>query len=297
MTDQVSESVKLVYPLRLVLKVAGITSAAWYRKPKHGKEKARRGPRVVITDQALLDEVREEITRGHFIDEGYKKTWKRLKRRGIKVSKARVYRVMRANNLLSVTRLKPERKVNEHKGNIKTDLPNRMWGTDGKRFFTRQDGWCWFFGVVDHFNDEILGWYVNKSGSRFDALEPVRMSVLKVFGSLDQHVCNGTGIFLRTDHGSQYDSHDFQRELKFLGLQYSPSFVRSPQCNGIIERFHRILDEQVLDLYEFESLEEARKIIGHFIQEYNRHWLIHRLGLYSPLEYREAYEKRRKYAA
>jgi transposase InsO family protein len=57
------------------------------------------------------------------------------------------------------------------------------------------------------------------------------------------------------------------------------------------------LDEQVLDLYEFESLEEARKIIGHFIQEYNRHWLIHRLGLYSPLEYREAYEKRRKYAA
>ncbi|MBP6969328.1 MAG: IS3 family transposase [Prolixibacteraceae bacterium] len=141
MTDQVSESVKLVYPLRLVLKVAGITSAAWYRKPKHGKEKARRGPRVVITDQALLDEVREEITRGHFIDEGYKKTWKRLKRRGIKVSKARVYRVMRANNLLSVTRPKPGRKVNEHKGNIKTDLPNRMWGTDGKRFFTRQDGY------------------------------------------------------------------------------------------------------------------------------------------------------------
>ncbi len=70
MKDQVSESVKLVYPLRLVLKVAGITSAAWYRKPKHGKEKARRGPRVVITDQALLDKVREEITRGHFIDEG-----------------------------------------------------------------------------------------------------------------------------------------------------------------------------------------------------------------------------------
>ncbi len=43
--------------------------------------------------------------------------------------------------------------------------------------------------------------------------------------------------------------------------------------------------------------EKARKIIGHFIQENNRHWLIHRLGLYSPLEYREAYEKRRKYAA
>lgn len=96
---------------------------------------------------------------------------------------------------------------------------------------------------------------------------------------------------------SQYDSHDFQRELKFLGLQYSPAFVRSPQCNGIIERFHRTLDEQVLDLYEFESIEEARQIIGKFIQEYNQHWLIHRLGLTSPLEYREKHEKRRNYAA
>jgi len=67
--------------------------------------------------------------------------------------------------------------------------------------------------------------------------------------------------------------------------------------NGIIERFHRTLDEQALDLYEFESLEEARQIIGHFIQEYNRHWLIHRLGLCSPLEHREKHEKRREYAA
>jgi len=297
MKDQVKESVKLVYPLRLVRKVAGISSAAWYRKPKRHKEKARRGPRVVITDPALLDEIRKEITQGHLIDEGYKKTWKRLKGRGIIDCKESVCRIMRENNLLPVTRPKPARKANEHKGSIKTGLPNRMWGTDRKRSFTRQDEWCWFFSVADHLNDKIPGWHVNKRGSRFDALEPVRMSVLKVFGSPEQRVCNGIGIFLRTDHGSQYDSHGLQRKRKFLGLQYARAFVRSPQSNGITERFHRTLDDQAPDLYEFESLEDARKIIGQFIQEYNQHWLIHRLGLTSPLEYREKHEKRRIYAA
>lgn len=297
MKDQVSESVNLVYPMRLVLQVAGLTSAAWYRIPKHRTKKVKPGPKIRITDQELLDEIRKEITGGHFVDEGYKKTWKRLNRRGIKVCKERVNRVMRENNLLSATRPKPERKKNEHNGNIKTDLPNVMWGTDGKKFFTRQDGWCWFFGVIDHFNDEIIAWHANKSGSRFDALEPVRKAVQKVFGTLEEKVCTGIGLFLRTDHGSQYDSGDFQKELKFLGLQYSPAFVRSPQCNGIIERFHRTLDEQVFDLYVFESLEEARQFIGQFILEYNRHWLIHRLGLISPLEYRKKHEKKRKNAA
>ncbi len=123
------------------------------------------------------------------------------------------------------------------------------------------------------------------------------MAVMRTYGSLDQHVCKGIGLFLRSDHGSQYDSHDFQKELKFLGLNYSPAFVRSPQCNGIIERFHRTLDEQVFDLQVFESLEDARKTIGEFIGKYNQYWLIHRLGLNSPLEYREAHEERRGDAA
>ena len=39
-------------------------------------------------------------------------------------------------------------------------------------------------------------------------------------------------------NGSQYDSEDFQTELKFLGLAHSPAIVRNPECNGIIERFN-----------------------------------------------------------
>jgi hypothetical protein len=36
---------------------------------------------------------------------------------------------------------------------------------------------------------------------------------------------------------------DFQAEIKFLGIQPSPAFVRQPEGNGCIERFFRTLLE------------------------------------------------------
>lgn len=106
-----------------------------------------------------------------------------------------------------------------------------------------------------------------------------------------------TGLFLRSDHGSQYDSDDFQRELKFLNLSYSPAFVRSPQCNGIIERFHRTLNEQVFDLWLFDSLEQAQYVIAEFMNNYNHIWILHRLYLKTPVEYRKFLETKKGDAA
>ena len=196
MKDQVSETVKRVYPMSLILSVAGLSSAAYYRKKEPDSKKDRPGPKPTITDDQLLIEIRNEIRESPFLDEGYKKTWKRLQRRRIKASKERVNRVMRENNLLSVTRPKPERKVNNHTGSITTELPNRMWGTDGKKFYTQKEGWCWFFGIIDHFNDEIISWHASKSGNRFNAMEPLRTAVKKTYGSLEQNTCKGIGLFL-----------------------------------------------------------------------------------------------------
>jgi hypothetical protein len=47
-----------------------------------------------------------------------------------------------------------------------------MWGTDATRFYTERDGWCWFFGAIDHHLDEVVGWHTAKLGDRWAALEP-----------------------------------------------------------------------------------------------------------------------------
>ncbi|WP_286845421.1 integrase core domain-containing protein, partial [Proteiniphilum sp. UBA5346] len=65
--------------------------------------------------------------------------------------------------------------------------------------------------------------------------------------------------------------------------------------NGIIERFHRTLEEQVLQIETFSSFEEAYNSINQFINDYNTEWIFHRLDYCSPVEYREKYaESQRK---
>ena len=62
-----------------------------------------------------------------------------------------VLRLMRENGLLApVRRGKHPRGDRSHSGRITTDVPNELWGTDATRFYTKEDGWCWFFVAVDH---------------------------------------------------------------------------------------------------------------------------------------------------
>ena len=106
---------------------------------------------------------------------------------------------------------------------------------------------------------------------------------------VNRDVCRGIELQLRSDHGSQYDSADFMNEMKFLGLGMSKAYVRSPECNGIIERFHRTLEEELLQIKPFNSIEEAQREIAEFIDNYNTHWILHRLDHYSPMEYKRMY--------
>jgi hypothetical protein len=52
------------------------------------------------------------------------------------------------------------------------------------------------------------------------------IGVPECFGGFDRGIA--AGLAIRHDHGSAYKSHDFQRELTFLGLTGSSSFVREP---------------------------------------------------------------------
>ena len=280
------------YPMRLVLRVADYSSAAWYGKRKDegvggSALRMKPGPKPEVSDELVLEAIRGVLAECPFHSEGYKKVGARLRRKGLRAGKERVLAIMKINNLLAPVRPKWTGSSRPHDGKITTELPNKMWGTDGKQFRTEEDGLCWFFGVIDHCNDEILSHHEAKIGNRFAALEPVREAVRRQYGAIAEGIVKGTGLFLRSDHGSQYDSEDFQRELKFLGLEHSPAFVRSPECNGIIERFHRILQEQVFDIHQFRNLDEARRVISEFVERYNRQWIMQRLGYRSPLEYKQ----------
>jgi transposase InsO family protein len=85
------------------------------------------------------------------------------------------------------------------------------------------------------------------------------------------------GRSIHEKHGSPRNS-DVRVELKKIECLYT--------CNGIMERWIRTLKEECLYLHDFESLEEAREIIGEFIRRYNEQWMLERFEYRSPLEIR-----------
>ena len=251
---------------------------------------AKRGPKPKISDAELLVAIREDLAASPFVGEGHRKVWARLRiQRGIRVSRNRVLRLMRESRLLSPHRSR-RGKAKQHKGTITTKAPNMMWGTDGLRVFTVEDGWGWVFAALDHFNAECMGCHVAKVGNRFAALDPVAQGVLAEFGSVGADVARG--LKLRMDHGSQYLSNHFQNEIKHWGIAPSFAFVEEPQTNGVVERFFRTLREQVLHGRVYRTLEEVRQAVAAFVEQYNEAWLIERLGYRSPRQARRDYEAR-----
>ena len=114
-----------------------------------GQRRAR-GPKPAISDQALLVAIEADLSIAR--DEGYRKVWARLR-------VSRHPGCPQAGALsLSIHRCR-RRGGNPHDGEIITHAPNLMWGTDGVRVFTVDDGWGWIFTAVEHWNAECAGWH------------------------------------------------------------------------------------------------------------------------------------------
>jgi putative transposase len=141
---------------------------------------------------------------------------------------------------------------------------------------TTGEGLAHVFVAVDHCTCECIGLHVAKGGDRFEALEPLRQGVREPFGGFDRGVARGLAI--RHDHGSAYMSDDFRRELTFLGMESSPSFVRAPEGNGCAERFIRTLKENLLWVRTFATVAELAQALSEFKRTYNERWLIRRHG-------------------
>ena len=107
-----------------------------------------------------------------------------------------------------------------------------------------------------------------------------RQGVRRCFGGFAAGIAHGLAV--RHDHGSQYVSHDFQRETAFLGVESSPAFVRAPEGNGCAERFIRTLTENLLWVRTFDTVEELRQALLEFRDTYNATWLIERHSFRPP---------------
>ena len=231
-----------------------------------------------------LLEIRAVLAASPFHGEGHRKVWARLRHRGVRSSRRRVLRLMREQGPAGA---QPRRSAAWAEGarrrHRSRDTVDAMWGADLTAAWTGE-GPAAVFIAVDHCSAECVGIHAAARATRFEALEPIRQGVRRHFGGFARDIAKGLAV--RHDHGSQYMSDHFQKELAFLGVESSPAFVRAPEGNGCAERLIRTLKENLLWVQSFETIEELRQALLAFRKIYNTTWLIERHGFVSPADYR-----------
>jgi transposase InsO family protein len=243
----------------------------------------KRGPRTEISDERLLQLIREVIDESPFSGEGHRKITAYLRRKKkVHVGRKRVLRHVSQRPARSSARQEaPQGQFSRRHDH--PESPDLVWGTDATMAWTKNDGWVWALCCVDHFTAEA--WTsVAKRGDRFACLEPIYDAVTHRFGRVDADLARG--IALRRDWGPQYTSGHFQGAIRWLGIEDSPAFAGEPPCNGCAERFIRTLKEQCLWARLYQDVEDLRRAVLEFTRRYNEQWLIERHGHCTP---REAY--------
>ena len=256
-----------------------------------GEEPARRGPTPTVSDATLLEAIQADLDRSPFQGEGQRTVHARLRiLDGIRVARTRVLRVLRAHKLLSPHRGR-QGAARVHAGTIVTQAPNVMWGTDGVRVFTLDDGWGWIHsgralerGVCGMARvqgwEPVCGARADRPGAPAHLWRPRRRPALG-------------GLALRMDHGSQYLSDHFLNQIRYWGIRPSYGFVEEPETNGVAERWNRTLKEQAIHGRIFQNLKEVRAAVTACVERYNTTWRLEKLGYHTPIEAREAHELRR----
>ena len=190
-----------------------------------GAGPARRGPPPRQSDAQLLAAIRTDLARSPFHGEGHRKVHARLRILDGDPSRppAGAARHAGARTALPAPRASGRREDPRREGHHPG--ANVMWGTDGVRVFTLDDGWGWIFAAVEHWNAECMGWHVCKVGSRFAALDPIAQGLERLYGSLDADVARG--LALRMDHGSQYLSDHFLKQIRYWGIHPASALSRN----------------------------------------------------------------------
>jgi transposase InsO family protein len=250
---------------------------------------ARRGPEPAVSDADLLAAIQADLARSPWTGEGHRKVWARLRTLdSIRVSRKRVLRLMREPQLLSPHRARPRPEA-QHERQIITAAPNVMWAIDATQVTTVEDGKVWLFGVVEHWNAEMLGWHVAKCGTRYEAVQALGMAVRGQFGHLGAGAARG--LALRHDHGSNFMADVFQKQMRFWGVAPSYAYVAEPETNGCIERLFRTLKEQTIHGRIFQTIDDVRDAVRAFVVRYNAEWLIEKNGHRSPADRRAAWQE------
>ena len=140
------------------------------------------------------------------------------------------------------------------------DRPNHVWAMD-ITYIPMAKGFVFLAAVLDWHSRKVLAWRVSitmDTGFCIDAVEE----------ALKRH---GAPEIFNTDQGSQFTSEAFIGLLKDSGIRISMDGRGSWKDNVFVERLWKSVKYEEVYLKAYETVSEARKSIGDYLEFYNGH--------------------------
>jgi putative transposase len=87
-----------------------------------------------------------------------------------------------------------------------------------------------------------------------------------------------------SDNGPQFIAREFNHYIRLCQMQHVRTSPYYPQSNGKIERWHQTLKQECIRPGTPLSLDDARRIVASFVDQYNNHRLHSAIGSITPAD-------------
>ncbi len=187
-----------------------------------------------------------------------------LKKKGFKVNRKRVQRLMKIMGIEAIYPKKNlSRRNHDHKiypyllRDISIDHSNQVWCTD-ITYLPMKNGFVYLVAILDWYSRRVISWRI---GTTLDTSFCI--------DALEEALRCGKPEIFNTDQGCQFTSDAFTSMLKKNDIRISMDGKGRAIDNIIVERFWRSLKYEKIYLNEFSTIEEIKNAVREYIVFYN----------------------------
>ena len=274
------------FSLKSMLKVLGVSRSGYYAARNRAKSN-----RAVETEklQVAIAEVFTDSRSTY----GSPRVAAGLAAHGLKASRNRVARLMRAKGLQGKTRrkfraVKSEAGIRSYAGNrlnreFHAEKPDLKWVSDFT-YIPTTDGWLFLSVVLDLFSRKVVGWAMGDQAS--DVLTTKALLTAREA----RKPC--AGLLHHSDRGVQYTSGAYTARLEQLKAVSSMSRTGNCWDNSVVEAFFATLKLELNLERSIGSRAVTEGVIFEWIEVfYNRQRLHSTLGFKSPVEFERSWSR------
>ena len=258
-----------------------ISSSKFYSwKERYGRLNEHNGQ--IPRDFWLEDWEKQAIVdyRHQYPHEGYRRlAYMMMDDDVVAVSPSSVYRVLDQADLLRKWNTQSSSKGTGFHG---PSRPHEHWHIDIS-YLNIMGTFFYLISILDGYSRYIVYWDIRERMTEMDV-------AIVVQGAKEKYPEEGPRII--SDNGPQFIAKDFKELIRTIGMTHVTTSTYYPQSNGKKERFYGTLKRDCIRPKTPLSLEEAKRVVGEFIDYYNTRRLHAGIGYVAPKDKLQGRERK-----